>query len=42
LAKPAVPKLLPLLHAKDDDDRAAAKAALKKLDPIAAAKAEVK
>jgi HEAT repeat protein len=42
LAKPAVSKLLPLLHAKDDDDRAAAKAALKKIDPIAAAKAGVK
>ncbi len=42
LAKSAVPKLLPLLHAKDDDDQAAAKAALKKIDPIAAAKAGVK
>jgi HEAT repeat protein len=39
LAKPAVPKLLPLLHARDHDDRAAAIAALKKIDPIAAAKA---
>lgn len=42
LAEPAVPKLLPLLHAKDNDDRAAAKAALKKIDPVAAAKAGIK
>jgi HEAT repeat protein len=42
LAKPAVPKLLPLLQAKDRDDRAAAKAALKKIDPLAAAKAGIK
>jgi HEAT repeat protein len=42
LAKPAVPKLLPLLRAKDDDDRAAARAALLKIDPDAAAKAGVK
>ncbi|HWY74483.1 MAG TPA: HEAT repeat domain-containing protein [Verrucomicrobiae bacterium] len=40
LAKPAVPKLLPLLHVKDDDDQAAARAALKKIDPVAAAQAE--
>jgi HEAT repeat protein len=42
LAKAAVPKLLPLLNAKDDDDQAAAKAALLKIDPEAAAKAGVK
>ncbi len=30
LAKFAAPKLLPFLHAKDDDDRTAAKAVLKK------------
>jgi hypothetical protein len=42
LAKAAVPKLLPLLHAKDDDDRAAARDALLKIDPDAAAKAGVK
>jgi len=41
LAKPAVPKLLPLLNAKDDDDQAAAQAALLKIDPEAAAKAGV-
>jgi hypothetical protein len=40
LARAAVPKLLPLLHASDDDDRAAARAALKKIDPVAAARAE--
>ena len=40
LAKPAVPKLLPLLRAKDDDDQAAGKEALEKIDPVAAAKAE--
>jgi hypothetical protein len=39
LAKPAVPKLLPLLHAQDDDDRAAAQHALLRIDPEAAAKA---
>jgi HEAT repeat protein len=42
LAKPAVPKLLPLLQAKDDDDQAAAQQALLKIDPEAAAKAGVK
>jgi len=42
LAKAAVPKLLPLLHAKDDDDQAAAGEALLKIDPDAAAKAGVK
>ncbi|MGO8700299.1 MAG: HEAT repeat domain-containing protein [Limisphaerales bacterium] len=42
LAKPAVPKLLPLLRAKDVDDRAAAIAALKRIDPIAAARAGIK
>jgi len=42
LAKSAVPKLLPLLHAKDDDDQAAAREALLKIDPDAAAKAGVK
>jgi HEAT repeat protein len=42
LAKPAVPKLLPMLKAKDADDRAAARAALKKIDPVAAEKAGVK
>lgn len=41
LAKPAVPKLLPLLNAKDDDDQAAAREALLKIDPEAAAKAGV-
>jgi HEAT repeat protein len=40
LAKPAIPKLLPLLRAKDDDDQAAATEALKKIDPVAAAQAE--
>jgi hypothetical protein len=40
LAKSAVPKLLPLLHAKDDDDQTAAREALKKIDPVAAAQAE--
>jgi HEAT repeat protein len=41
LAKPAVPKLLPLLNARDDDDQAAAQAALLQIDPEAAAKAGV-
>lgn len=35
LARPAVPKILPLLHAADDDDQAAAADALKKIDPAA-------
>lgn len=39
LAEPAVPKLLPLLQAKDDDDQAAAREALKKIDPETYAKA---
>jgi HEAT repeat protein len=42
LAKPAIPKILPLLHAADDDAQAAAKAALLKIDPDAAAKVGVK
>ena len=42
LAKSAVPKLLPLLHGKDNDDRLAARAALLRIDPDAAAKAGVK
>jgi hypothetical protein len=42
LAKEAFPKILPLLHAKDDDARYAARAALKKIDSEAAAKAGVK
>jgi hypothetical protein len=42
LAKEAFPKIVPLLHAKDKDARAAAHAALKKIDPEAAAKAEAK
>jgi hypothetical protein len=41
LAKSAVPKLLPLLNAKDDDDQVAARDALLKIDPEAAAKAGV-
>ena len=39
LAKPAVPKIIPLLHASDDDAQAAAKEALKKIDPEALANA---
>ena len=35
LARPAVPKIIPLLHAADDDARAAAAEALKKIDPAA-------
>lgn len=35
LAEPAVPKIIPLLHAADDDAQAAAIAALKKIDPAA-------
>jgi HEAT repeat protein len=35
LAKPAVPKIIPLLHAQDDDARAAALKALLKIDPEA-------
>jgi hypothetical protein len=42
LAKAAVPKLLPLLHAQDDDDQVAAQNALLKIDPEAAAKAGIK
>jgi hypothetical protein len=42
LAKSAVPKLLPLLHASDDDDQAAAQQALLKIDPEAAIKAGIK
>ena len=34
LAKPAVPKLLTLLQAKDVEDRAAAIAALRRIDPL--------
>jgi HEAT repeat protein len=40
LAKGAIPKIMPLLHAKDKDAQAAAKEALKKIDPVAAAQAE--
>jgi HEAT repeat protein len=42
LAKAAVPNIIPLLHAKDDDARKAARVALKKIDPEAAASAGVK
>jgi HEAT repeat protein len=35
LAKPAIPKIIPLLHAPDDDAQAAAAQALKKIDPVA-------
>jgi len=35
LARPAVPKIIPLLHAPDDDAQAAAESALKKIDPAA-------
>jgi hypothetical protein len=38
LAKDAFPKILPLAHAKDRDTGSAARAALKKIDPEAAAK----
>jgi hypothetical protein len=41
LAKVAVPKIIPLLHAADDDARVAARDALLKIDPEAAAKAGV-
>ena len=39
LARPAVPKIIPLLHAADDDAQAAASAALQKIDPVAYANA---
>jgi hypothetical protein len=42
LARPAVPKLLPLLQGKDKGERAAAREALLKIDPEAAAKAGIK
>lgn len=42
LARPAVPKLLPLLQSRDKDRFLAAKAALRQIDPEAAAKAGVK
>ncbi|MGO8926583.1 MAG: HEAT repeat domain-containing protein [Limisphaerales bacterium] len=42
LAKVAVPKIIPLLNAKDNEARAAARVALKKIDPEAAVKAGVK
>ena len=42
LAKVAVPQIIPLLNAKDNDARVAARVALKKIDPEAAAKAGVK
>jgi hypothetical protein len=42
LAREAFPKILPLLKTKDDDDRTAARIALKKIDPAAAAQAGVK
>jgi HEAT repeat protein len=42
LAKPAVPKLIPLLKARDKDAREAAQKALVKIDPEAAAQAGVK
>lgn len=42
LAKPAVPKLLPMLQARDKDDRRAARDALLKIDAEAAAKAGVR
>ncbi|MGA2749294.1 MAG: HEAT repeat domain-containing protein [Verrucomicrobiota bacterium] len=41
LAKVAVPKIIPLLKARDKEARAAARAALKQIDPIAAAKAGI-
>jgi hypothetical protein len=42
LAKVAVPQIIPLLNARDKDARAAARVALKKIDPEAAVKAGVK
>ena len=42
LAKPAVPKIIPLLKARDKDAREAAHKALLAIDPDAAAKAGVK
>lgn len=42
LAKSAVPKIIPLLHASDDDAQAAAHNALLQIDPEAAAKAGIK
>jgi hypothetical protein len=39
LAQSAVPKIIPLLHADDDDVREAAEEALKKIDPAAYVKA---
>lgn len=39
LAKAAVPRIIPLLHAADDDLQAAAKRALRRIDPEAYAKA---
>ncbi len=42
LAREAFPKIVPLLSAKDHEVRDAARAALKKIDPEAAAKAGVK
>jgi HEAT repeat protein len=41
LSKAAVPKIIPLLKAPSKEARAAARTALKKIDPIAAAKAGV-
>ena len=38
----AVPKIIPMLNANDDDTRATARAVLKQIDPEAAAKAGVK
>ena len=42
LAKGAVPKLIPMLKVKDNDAQKAARQALKKIDPQAAAKAGIK
>ena len=42
LAKEAFPKIVPLLQARDKDARAAARVALKQIDPEAAANAGVK
>lgn len=42
LAREAFPKILPMLKSRDKADRAAARYALKKIDPAAAAKAGVK
>jgi HEAT repeats len=39
LARPAIPKITPLLHAADDDAQVAALAALRKIDPAAYANA---